>query len=75
MEVKLEADIETNETHQLGRFKEKMEKMEKELAVEEGSIREDGLRYEENFAAYSLDDIQQVNNHDFLCSMQDNLWP
>ena len=37
MEEKLDADIETNKTRQLGRFKEKRLKMEKELAERESA--------------------------------------
>ena len=63
MKEKLEADIETNETHQLGRFKEKREKMEKKLAEEERSLRKNSRhKWSENFAAYSLYDIWQVKN-------------
>ena len=72
MEEKLEEDIEFHETHQLERFKEKKEK---ELAEEERSIREDGLKYGENYAAYTLDDIRRINNYHLLCRMEEHLWP
>ena len=75
MEEKLEEDIESYETRQLGRFKEKKEKEEKELAEEERSIREDGLKYGDNYAAYTLDDIRRINNYSFLCRMEEHLWP
>ena len=63
MEEKLQANIDINQTRQLER-----EKMEKALAAKERSIREDGPKYGENFAAYSLDDIRQVQNYDFFVS-------
>ena len=49
--------------------------MEKALADEERSLREDGLKHEENFVTYSLEGIRQMKNYDFFCRMQDNLWP
>ena len=49
MEDKLEADIESYESQKLEKFNK--EKKEKELAEEERSIREDGLKYGENYAA------------------------
>ena len=75
LEEKLEADIETNERRKLEKFKEKKEEVEKVLAEKERSIREDGLKYGENYAAYTLDDIRRIKNYHFLCRMEDNLWP
>lgn len=60
MDEKLEE--ESYETRQLERFKEKKEK---ELAEEEQSIEEDGLKYGDNYAPYTLDEICRIKNSHF----------